>query len=318
MAVEEAWQRPYARVRLDRADLQRQLGTTVLHGELLSGGLRNTNYCLQLADAARPVVLRLYTADAAACPREAALMQLLAGRVPVPRVLRAEPTADPPWSLFEWMDGQRFDHMLVHASTDEVEQACRSAGEVLAAIHAIRFDGPGFLGPNLEIAEPMGYAWLTGVRAFFSQPRAHELVGGELADELVRLVDREGWRLAAAWGQARLLHADYKPWNLLVRLTAAGWAISAALDWEFALSGPPLADFGIFLRYAERMPAGYTAGFLDGYRAAGGSVPPDARNLARLIDLVSLWTFLQRAPGDAAMLRDVRPLLVATLAAFAD
>jgi Ser/Thr protein kinase RdoA (MazF antagonist) len=187
---------------------------------------------------------------------------------------------------------------------------------VLAAIHSHRFDRPGFLGPELEIAEPMGYPWLAGVQTFFGQERARRLVGGDLADGVVRLVEREGWRLADVWGQARLLHADYKPWNLLVRRNGSGWAVSAALDWEFALAGPPLADFGVFLRYSDRLPAAYATGFLGGYRVAGGRVPPDARRLARLIDLVSLWTFLERTPEDPAMVRDLRPLLAATVDAF--
>jgi aminoglycoside phosphotransferase (APT) family kinase protein len=118
------------------------------------------------------------------------------------------------------------------------------------------------------------------------------------------------------WSQSSLVHADYKPWNLLVRRGASGWAISAALDWEFSFAGPPLCDFGIFLRYSERMPAQYQTGLLEGYRAAGGSLPADARDLARLIDLVSLWTFLERVPDDPAILHDVTLLLAATVEAF--
>jgi Ser/Thr protein kinase RdoA (MazF antagonist) len=317
VAVEEGWQRRHPHLDLDRDAIRRLIGTAVLEAEVLSGGLRNTNYRLYLADEPRAVVLRLYTAEAAACAREVALMRLLGERVPVPRVLRADLTVEPPWALFEWMDGMRFDQMLVQASPPEVEQACRSAGEVLAAIHGFSFAGPGFLGPNLEIREPMGYSWLTGVEGFFAGEVARHLVGAELANGVVRLVQREAWRLADLWGQACLVHADYKPWNLLARRGASGWAISAALDWEFAFAGPPLNDFGIFLRYSERMPAEYAAGFVDGYRAAGGSMPADVRNLARLIDLVCLWTFLERAPVDPAIVRDVTSLLVATVDAFA-
>ncbi len=61
------------------------------------------------------------------------------------------------------------------------------------------------------------------------------------------------------------------------------------------------------------MPPEYVAALLNGYRAAGGSVPADVRNLARLIDLVSLWTFLERASDDPAIVRDVRPVLVETV-----
>ena len=316
MAVEEGWQRRYPHVQLDRDAIQELLGNAVVDADVLRGGLRNTNYRLRLVGEPRPVVLRLYTADPAACGREVALMRLVGERVPAPRVLRAEPTASPPWAVFEWIDGMRFDHMLVGASASDVEDACRSAGEVLAAIHGFSFAGPGFLAPNLEVAEPLGYSWLTGVEEFFADGQARMLVGAELADAVVRVVQRNAWRLEDAWSQSALIHADYKPWNLLVRRTASGWLIGAALDWEFAFAGPPLCDFGIFLRYAERLPGEYATGFFSGYRAAGGNVPPDARNLARLIDLVSLWTFLERTPVDPAMVRDIRPLLVATVEAF--
>jgi len=135
LAVEEGWQRRHPHVQLDREAMRRLVGVAVLEATVLRGGLRNTNYKLRLAGEERPAVLRLYTAEAAACAREVALMRLVGKRVPVPRVLSADPTADPPWALFEWIDGERFDQMLVQATPDEVEQACRSAGEVLAAIH---------------------------------------------------------------------------------------------------------------------------------------------------------------------------------------
>jgi len=75
VAAEEGWPRGYPRVHLDRAAIQRLLGGTVLDAEVLSGGLRNTNYRVRLAGQSPPVVLRLYTADAAACAREVALMR---------------------------------------------------------------------------------------------------------------------------------------------------------------------------------------------------------------------------------------------------
>jgi aminoglycoside phosphotransferase (APT) family kinase protein len=262
-------------------------------------------------------VLRLYTADRAACGREVALLDLIADRVPVPRVLQSDPEANLPWLLMEWKGGMRCDQMLARASAREVEQACRSAGGVLAAIHEFSLPGPGFLTSNLEAGEPLSGPWLPGVAQFFTTERARSIVGGELAAKVVSLVEREGWRLDEVWRQSRLVHADYKPWNLLVRQAGPSWEISAALDWEFSFAGPPLCDFGIFLRYCERMPPEYFSGFLEGYRTAGGRVPPDTRNLARLIDLVSLWTFLDVPRPDAAIVADVVPLLVDTVRAFA-
>jgi hypothetical protein len=50
--------------------------------------------------------------------------------------------------------------------------------------------------------------------------------------------------------------------------------------------------------------------------ARAGSLSPDVVDLARLIDLVSLWMFLEHDP-DAQIVRDGKPLLEATRAAFA-
>jgi hypothetical protein len=66
----------------------------------------------------------------------------------------------------------------------------------------------------------MGYSGLTGVAEFFGQERAHQLIGTELASNVVRLVEREGWRLAKAWAQSRLVHADYKPCSQGRRVSA--------------------------------------------------------------------------------------------------
>ncbi len=317
MAVEEAWPRRHPLQRLEVDQIRHLVGLPVSAASLVPGGLRNTNYRLLLVGDDRPVLLRLYTADGAACPREVALMRLVAGHVPVPRVLDARPEATPPWALFEWMDGTRFDRVLAGASPDVVEQGCRSAGAVLAAIHRFAFPAPGFLGPNLQLAQPMGSSWLTGVDAFFASDAARKLIGPELADQLVQLSRREAWRLEDVWRQTSLVHADYKPWNLLALPSRSGWTIRAALDWEFALAGPRLYDVGVFLRYRDRMPAAYARGFVEGYRAAGGVLPPDALDLARLIDLVSLWMFLEQDP-DEQIVRDVGPLLEAAVATFAE
>jgi aminoglycoside phosphotransferase (APT) family kinase protein len=318
VAVEGGWRRRFPVAELDLGAVGELVGQPVVELELLSGGLRNTNYRVQLKGQQRPLVLRLYTADPGACAREVALLQRVADRVPVPALVRAEcvASASPPWALMDWMPGIRFDQMLVSATPAEVRQACASAGSVLATIHSLTFPSPGFLGPNLEIVEPTGYPWLTGVSEFFATDRARMLIGPELAAGVLQLVEREAWRLADIWSQSQLVHADYKPWNLLVQQTGAGWRVSAVLDWEFSLAGPPLCDFGIFLRYSAGSPAEYTSGFVDGYRAAGGSVPDDVRNLARLIDLVSLWTFLERAEADRVIVGDVRPVLEETVQAF--
>jgi Ser/Thr protein kinase RdoA (MazF antagonist) len=321
VAVESRWQRqPF--VHLDLDAIQTLIGTPVAEAEPLSGGLRNSNYRVRLADQPTPVVLRLYTshggrgfdsAEDAPCSRELALNELVRDSVPMPRVLRADPTADPPWALIEFAEGMRFDEALAEMSDAEVERASRDAGAVLARIHAFGFDEPGLFGPSLQIAQSLRGSWLGMVERSMASGRVRERATPELADRILKLVEHHATRMEPFWNQAHLIHCDYKPWNMLVH----NGRISAVLDWEFASSGPPLYDLAIFLRYRDRHPPVYASAFLDGYDAAGGSVPDDVARLTRLIDLVSVCSFLER-PDDRAITLDMRGVIVATLNAFSE
>jgi hypothetical protein len=217
----------------------------------------------------------------------------------------------------EFVDGDRFDLALQGMSEADVQQASASAGAALASIHDFGFERAGLFGPGLEVVSPMGGSWLPMVeRGMSDGGRPRERVGAELADRLLRLIDAQGHRLEPQWSQARLLHCDYKPWNMLARQSPSGWHVTAVLDWEFAAAGPPLCDFGIYLRYADRHPSAYTTAFVDGYRDAGGTVPDDAARLCRLVDLVNVCTFLERPEDDAAITQEMQRVILATLEAF--
>jgi Ser/Thr protein kinase RdoA (MazF antagonist) len=322
VAVESHWQRqPFHHLDLDT--IQTLLGTRVAEAKPLSGGLRNSNYKLRLLDEPTPVVLRLYTStggrgfdntEDAPCARELAINQLVRESVPMPRVLRADPTADPPWALIEFVHGDRFDQALTQMTDTEVERATRSAGAISARIHAFGFAEPGLFGPNLQIAQALRGSWLGMVERSMSSGHVRERATPALAERVLRLVENNAARMEPFWQQAQLIHCDYKPWNMLVH----NGSISAVLDWEFASSGPPLYDFAIYLRYRDRHPPVYTSAFFDGYREAGGSVPDDALRLTRLIDLISVCSFLERAGNDQAITLDMRRVILATLDAFSE
>jgi len=85
------------------------------------------------------------------------------------------------------------------------------------------------------------------------------------------------------------------------------------LDWEFAVAGAPLNDIGNFLRYSARQQPAYESGFSDGYLAAGGILPDDWKRLSRMVDLINLCDFLDRAEDNPTIVNAVRPLVQATL-----
>ncbi len=269
---------------------------------LLAGGLRNTNYRVELASG--PAVLRLYTGEAAACRREARLLELLHQSIPLPRVLDARCDAAPPWALVEFVDGVRFDQQ----PPSDLAAAAFDAGHVLARIHAFPLREAADV--DLDRYSGAGYGLVTFIESTLQGGRLPNQLGPEKT-QLLRQVTREhGPRLKVQ--DVTLQHSDYKPWNLLVR----DGRIAAVLDWEFAFAGGRLNDIANFLRYSERQPPAYGAEFVRGYLAAGGRLPEDWFRLARLSDLMALSEFLSRPDVDPAVIRDVVPLVERTIDLF--
>ncbi len=321
--MERGWERAYSFRQVSRAEAEVFVrlalpSAKVARVEPLTAGLRNTNYRVELVEG-RALVLRMYTADPSACARESAVLAALAGRVPVPRVLHSEPSADPPFSLFDWIEGRPLDGILaeIRAPSSSRERARVSArgraarqiafacGSALASIHGLRFPTAGFFGPDLAIATPMP-DWDAAILAALeaAEPR----IGPRLAGALRRTVESNARAVHGVWSEAALVHADFKPWNLLYAVDADGAAaeyrLTGVVDWEFACAGCRLIDVGTFLRDVPRRavegPAadgsapegsaadGFAEAFVEGYEAGGAPLPPDWRRLTLLVDLLSL------------------------------
>jgi Ser/Thr protein kinase RdoA (MazF antagonist) len=321
--MERAWERVHSFAELTETELASRVraafpGAAVLQAERLPGGLRNSNYRLTLAGAPSPTVLRIYVADPGACARETAVLAAVAGRVPAPRVRHSEPSADPPFALLDWLEGEPLDRVLDDCDGPSAVALAAACGAALAAIHAIDFPAPGFLGSDLRVVDPMP-DWASAVLSTLDG-LVDERLGPELAASVRRAVESNRAAIGPAWSQAVLVHADYKPWNLLGRVDDAAGRRSAEprltgiLDWEFACAGSLLIDFATFLRDEASRPAGYGDAFAAAYTAAGGTLPGDWRRLARLVDVLNLLQMLKmRPPSDEASAARLRDLVAAGL-----
>ena len=265
----------------------------VVHVHPLAGGLRNANFKLTLDSTPGPLVLRVYEHDASLCRKEADLMRLVGGSVPVPEVILAEPAGDGlrPFMLQRYVEGPTFRELVASARSEEVAEAARSAGETLAAIGLVTFANPGWLSPGPTVTDPL----LPGadpMPRFVDQCLASPLLQRRVPADLRDKTQAAVWSNAAALGRAAdetsLVHGDFGGRNLIVRQRAGRWAVAAVLDWEFAVSGSPLADVGHFLRYERRGRPAAEPHFRAGYLEGGGRLPPEWRRLARLVDLVAV------------------------------
>ena len=290
----------------------------ILRVQPLAGGLRNANFKLTLDCTAAPTVLRVYEHDASLCRKEADLMRLLGASVPVPEVLLAEPAGKGlrPFMLQRYVEGPTFRELARSARSEEVAEAARSAGETLAAIGSIAFANPGWLAPGPTVTDPL----LPGpdpMPRFVDQCLASPMVQKRAPAKLIERTQAAVWSHAAALRRAAdetcLVHGDFGGRNLLVRRVAGRWVVAAVLDWEFAVSGSPLADVGHLLRYERRGRPTVEPHFRAGYLEGGGRLPPEWRRLARLVDLVALCEMLTRDGLPDAAAAELVELIRATV-----
>lgn len=312
--VERRWERAHEFLELPAAAIEARVRAVypaagLKDAQPLNRGLRNTNYRLTVVGAPSPLALRLYVADPAACAREAAILTHVAGRVPAPRVLGMDAAADPPYALLEWLEGEPLDEVLHDCDAGTALDLAAACGTVLAAIHETRFPAPGFFGPDLSVERPMPH-WARAIEAALDGPAGGSL-GPETAARVRRVVRSNLDQVEPIWSEAALVHADFKPWNLLARQEAGTWNVCGVLDWEFACAASPLLDFAIFLRDERARPAGFGDSFAAAYRSAGGRLPDAWRRLARLIDLLNLMQLLA-SPGEQRD-EDLRRLVDDTL-----
>lgn len=131
-------------------DILDVLRTQVLGGALvvderrLSGGFSSDNVLLR-TDRGTSFVLRRYPRRNT-CAVEAALMRLVADRVPVPEVVYADDGGDllgEPFILTRFASGVPLTSVFAGAADEDGPQLAEAVAEVLVAIHSVRFGRPG-------------------------------------------------------------------------------------------------------------------------------------------------------------------------------
>ena len=322
--MKENWDRahPILDLRLDTlTDLVQPAfpGRTVVAAEVMTAGLANTNYKIALSGRDEPVVVRVYTRDRTACRKEAEIQHLIRDTVPIPEILHADVEGERyewPYTVTAWVDGVMLRHVLAQGDGTAIRSAAHAIGVALAAIGSYTFARAGFFGPCLVVDQPMGQAsaaWLSYMNAFLFHEGAGDRLGVALRDRVWRMAET-GVHYVRAIDDARsLVHSDFNASNLLLRETHGAWTVAAVLDWEFAFVGSPLGDVGNMLRGDEVLSPVFEPAFIEGFVQGGGTLPPDWKRIATLLDLLALCAFLTAPDVSGRRIADVTHLVEATV-----
>jgi hypothetical protein len=263
---------------------------SVESASLLSGGACNSNYRLRLTSGGDEVVARFYGRGSPAVDQY--VLDLVGNLLPVPKIL----AAGNDWAVMRLLPGFPLEDDPV---------AVRDVGRALARVGSVRFERPGCITAGGSV-EPWPFNELGGfVRVCLAKPEVRGWLGDETSLEVERLLVSEATRLDEMAGDARLVHGDFNPSNILV----SGGKVSGVLDWEFAHSGSPYMDIGNLLRHQPNRAEDLAAGLSD----EGVALPDDWEYRAALVDLGSHLEFLTSAMPEEfkrGCVQRVRDLLV--------
>jgi aminoglycoside phosphotransferase (APT) family kinase protein len=247
----------------------------------LTGGYGGQTFAVSAGD--EDAVIKFYAKDPERAAVDAALLELVRGLLPVPRVLdlkRDGSFEDPPYLLTERLPGINLQVFLESATDEQRRRVGTQLGELLARLSGMPFLRAGmFRGGELTV-EPFGLGDLA------------EYVAGlnlGLSAGFAAVVDEAEDLLAGGVDRVCLVHSDFNPKNLLVDPETA--RITGLIDWEFAHAGSPYADLGNLLRFSEdQVLAGAVLKALGGMGLGGRLV-----DLGRAADLWALLDLAERA-----------------------
>ncbi|MDX3000442.1 phosphotransferase [Kribbella solani] len=254
----------------------------------LAGGYGGQTFAVSAGG--EDAVIKLYVKDPERAAVDAALLQLVRGLLPVPRVLdlkRDGSFDDPPYLLTERLPGVNLQEFLESATDDQRRTVGAQLGELLACLSGMPFLRTGMFRDSDLVIEPFDLGDL-------SEYSAGQVLGFDARqqDGFADVVAAAEDVLAGGVDRVCLVHGDFNPKNLLVDPATA--RITGLIDWEFAHAGSPYTDLGNLFRFCtDPVLAGAT---LDGLGRGGLDLGEPLVDLGRAADL---WALLELA-GRAA------------------
>lgn len=215
----------------------------------LEGGYSGETFLVTAAG--EQAVLRFYNRQPERAQIDTALLRLVRGILPVPRVLDAKPATGegPAYVLLERLPGIRLDTFVAEEKDPELlARAGQAAGEILARLSGMPFLTSGeFADQDLTIRPwPPG---MGGLPEFVESHRTKGRLAGWNAQDFAALLEIsvDAQALLDTHDRVCLCHSDFNPKNLLVDPETG--EVTGLIDWEYAHAGMPHADLGNLLRF---------------------------------------------------------------------
>jgi aminoglycoside phosphotransferase (APT) family kinase protein len=182
-------------------------------------------------------------------PAERAILGIVEGRLPVPKLLGYGTTEAKPvrtYNIYEWVEGDLWKEVVHKLGREERLQLLRDAGEYLGRLHSLPVPDPG---ATPEIPRGNYQRWRTRNLPILDDNLRFLVNVSELtrtqADRVLDIVAAARPRLFKS--PTALVHGDFSGQNILVDRNASPPKISAIIDWGNVGVGPLEADYEMVL-----------------------------------------------------------------------
>jgi hygromycin-B 4-O-kinase len=163
----------------------------------------------------------------------------LAGRVPVPRVVRLGRLDDAhAYCISEWVPGTTLEELPVQDAEGLVEEVAK-VWRAIAETDVSPIDGFGYFDPD---GHAVASSWRNVLVETLETARRDLKGASDVIEVYARLIDR-------CPEERTLIHGDFGSNNVL----ADGARITAVLDWDQAMVGDPLYDVANFYFWATHL-----------------------------------------------------------------
>jgi len=287
VAWQAAWNTP---AHVLESVVRRAAGSSVMRDERILEGHGNEVHAVSTADG-QNLIVRISRAPGPVFERESwPVAAVRAVGIPAPEILLIDhiDVGDEEIAIQvqQRMPGRSVYRLFGEISDERLAQLTRHAGQVLAAVHAVRPPGPGPINPQGEpcAVPPLPSEAVIAALVERNTKLVDEGLDAVLLEAPVEAIATRATVLDEA--PVCLIHGDWRTTNVL----SDGNAVTGVVDWEGARGGDPAFDFAGVRSVRSRARSTSTELLVEGYRAAAGRLDSsfDARRLLyRAADLHS-------------------------------
>lgn len=251
--------------------------------EILEGGATNQNLVVRFEARNDVFVLRQYLRGFNPCEKEAQLLEVLQGLIPVPSLVASDCTGSETggrYLIYRFLDGPTFRQVRANGSPQDMANAAHAIGHCLGVLRncGISLVGACPLDRRFQLLEQQ-----------LAHPSMKECVGAADQVLLVQLFAKWSNVLHDLVNEESLLHGDFNHGNVLLHCEEDDrWQVAGILDWELAGIGSSLWDAARFTCYEKPDFVNWESHFISALHAErGGAFPDNWKMQSRMMNTLS-------------------------------